>query len=123
MVHAVCFRDGRVSYIRRWVRTRARRDEIEQGRVTLSGIMGPFELARGGEGARGMNPDYCKDTSNTTLTWHNGRVLSQWYNAGRTYALDPLTLDTLADETFDGGVEATLNPNPKCDPRTGELLD
>ncbi|HJY39443.1 MAG TPA: carotenoid oxygenase family protein, partial [Steroidobacteraceae bacterium] len=29
MVHAVYFRDGRASYIRRWVRTQALRDELE----------------------------------------------------------------------------------------------
>ena len=121
MVHAVYFRDGRASYIRRWVRTRALRDDIEDGRVTLSGIMGPFELSR--DGSRATNPDYCKDTSNTTLTWHNGRVLSNWYNAGRTYALDPLTLDTVADETFGGAVDATFNAHAKCDPRTGELIN
>src|ERR1044072_1740813 len=92
MVHAVYFRDGKASYIRRWVRTRALRSEIEQGRGPPSGIMGPFDLARG-DVQRTTNPDYVKDTSNTTLTWHNGRVLAQWYNAGRTYALDPLTLD------------------------------
>ena len=49
MVHAVYFRDGKASYIRRWVRTRALRDEIEQGRVTLSGIMGPFDSAAVGD--------------------------------------------------------------------------
>ena len=123
MVHAVYFRDGRASYIRRWVRTQALRDEIEQGRVTLSGIMGPFDLQRRNEGARGTNPDYVKDTGNTTLVWHNGRVLAQWYNAGRTYSLDPLTLDTVADETFGGAVDGTLNAHAKCDPRTGELIN
>jgi carotenoid cleavage dioxygenase len=123
MVHAVYFRDGRASYIRRWVRTQALRDEIAQGQVTLPGIMGQFDLRRGHEGARGTNPDYVKDTGNTTLTWHNGRVLAQWYNAGRTYALDPLTLDTVADETFGGAVEGTLNAHAKCDARTGELID
>jgi carotenoid cleavage dioxygenase-like enzyme len=122
MVHAVYFRDGRASYIRRWVRTRALRDEIEQGRVTLSGIMGPFAVPRD-DGSNATNPDYCKDTSNTTLTWHNGRVLSNWYNAGRTYSLDPLTLDTVADETFGGAVDATFNAHSKCDPRTGELIN
>lgn len=123
MVHAVYFRDGRASYIRRWVRTQALRDELAQGGSSLSGIMGPFDVQRMNDGSNSMNPDYCKDTSNTTLTWHNGRVLSQWYNAGRTYALDPLTLDTVADETFNGQIETTLNAHAKWDPKTGELID
>lgn len=123
MVHAVYFRDGRASYIRRWVRTQALRDELAQGASGLSGIMGPFDLERMSDEAGATNPDYCKDTSNTTLTWHNGRVLSQWYNAGRTYALDPLTLDTVANETFGGKIDTTLNAHAKWDPRTGELID
>ena len=46
-----------------------------------------------------MNPDYCKDTSNTTLNLHNGKLLSAWYNAGRVYRLNPLTLETEGEET------------------------
>lgn len=123
MVHAVYFRDRRASYIRRWVRTRALREEIARGTVTLSGIMGPFDLSLAAEGERARNTDYCKDTANTTLTLHDGKVLAHWYNAGATYALDPLTLDTAGEEDFGGAIEATLNAHPKVDPRTGELLD
>jgi carotenoid cleavage dioxygenase-like enzyme len=123
MVHGVYFRDGRASYVRKWVRTRALRDEIARGGVTLSGIMGPFDLSRVGDGHSAANPDYCKDTSNTTLVFHRGRVLSQWYNAGRVYALDPLTLDTTGEETFDGALDTTLNAHPKVDPRNGDYLD
>ena len=32
MVHGVYFRDGRASYLRKWVRTRALHDEIERGK-------------------------------------------------------------------------------------------
>jgi carotenoid cleavage dioxygenase len=123
MVHGVYFRDGRASYVRKWVRTRALRQEIERGRVELSGIMGPFDLSRVGSGDDSFNPDYCKDTSNTTLNFFNGRVLSQWYNAGRVHALDPLTLDTLGEEDFGGALGTTLNAHPKVDPRNGEYLD
>ena len=113
MVHGVYFRDGRASYIRKWVRTRALRDEIASGKVTLSGVMGPFDLSRVGDGQHAVNPDYCKDTSNTTLNFFSGRILSQWYNAGRVYALDPLTLDTIGEETFGGGLDTTANAHPK----------
>jgi carotenoid cleavage dioxygenase-like enzyme len=122
MVHAVYFRDGRASYIRRWIRTRALREEIASGSVRLSGIMGPFDLSGIGDGQDATNVDYCKDTANTTLTLHNGKVLAQWYNAGKNYALDPVTLDTLGEEDFGGAVDATMNAHAKCDPRTGELL-
>jgi carotenoid cleavage dioxygenase len=123
MVHAVYFRDGKASYIRRWVRTKALRDELARGGVKLSGIMGPFDLSGAADGERARNIDYCKDTGNTTLTLHNGRVMAQWYNAGATWALDPLTLDTLGEETFDGAVEQTMNAHAKTDSRTGEFID
>ena len=124
MVHGVYFRDGRASYIRKWVRTRALHDEIARGKVDLSGIMGPFDLSHvEGRGEGAFNPDYCKDTSNTTLNLHNGKILSQWYNSGRVYALDPLTLDTCGEETFGGGLDTTANAHPKVDPRTGEWID
>jgi carotenoid cleavage dioxygenase len=123
MVHAVYFRNGKASYVRRWVRTKALRDEIARGSVQLSGIMGPYDLSGVGDGTRSVNPDYCKDTANTTLTLHNGRVLAQWYNSGSTYSLDPLTLDTIETEDFGGAVDTTLNAHAKRDPRTGELLD
>ena len=124
MVHGVYFRDGRASYIRKWVQTRALRDEIGRGHAGLAGVMGPFDiglLANGGD--RLCNPDYCKDTANTTLALHNGKILAQWYNAGRVYALDPLTLESRGEETFGGGLDTTLNAHPKVDPRTGEYVD
>ena len=123
MVHGVYFRDGRASYVRKWVRTRALRDEIARGTVELSGVMGPFDLSRVGDGRHAVNPDYCKDTANTTLNYFKGKVLAQWYNAGRVYALDPLTLDTLGEEDFGGALDTTLNAHPKVDPRNGDYLD
>jgi carotenoid cleavage dioxygenase-like enzyme len=124
MVHGVYFRDGRASYVRKWVQTRALRAEIARGSVELSGIMGPFDTHRlAADGERLGNPDYCKDTANTTLALHNGKILAQWYNAGRVYALDPLTLETQGEETFGGALDTTLNAHPKVDARTGEYLD
>jgi carotenoid cleavage dioxygenase len=60
MVHGVYFRDGRASYIRKWVQTRSLREDIARGRATSAGIMGPFDVARvrGREDVQ-INPDYC----------------------------------------------------------------
>ena len=123
MVHGVYFRDGRASYIRKWVQTRALHDEIERGMVELS-AHGPYDLSRvAGHEVESMNPDYCKDTSNTTLNFHNGRILSAWYNAGRVYSLDPLTLETQGEEDFAGGLDTPMNAHGKTDPRTGEFIN
>jgi len=121
MVSGVYFRDGSASFIRKWVQTRSLRDEIARNRVELSGIMGPYDFSKiNGNG--GSNADYCKDTANTTLNVHNGKILSLWYNAGRPYRLDPLTLETEGEENYHGGLTTTLNAHPKVDPRTNELI-
>ncbi len=124
MVHGMYFRDGRASYIRKWTQTRALHDEIEHGRVELSGIMGPYDISRvAGRENAAMNPDYCKDTANTTLNLHNGKLLAAWYNSGRIHALDPLTLETTGEETFHGGLGTSLNAHGKVDVRTNEYIN
>lgn len=124
MVHGVYFRDGRASYVRKWIRTSALRDEIVRGGAELSGVMGPYDFSRAPDTLEeSSNPDYCKDTANTTLALHNGKLLAQWYNAGRAYALDPLTLETLGEEDFGGAIQTTLNAHPKVDPRNGDYID
>ncbi|MFO1455318.1 MAG: carotenoid oxygenase family protein [Steroidobacteraceae bacterium] len=124
MVHGLYLRDGRASYIRKWVQTKALHDEIERNKVELSGIMGPFDKARfAGRELQSQNPDYTKDTSNTTLNFHNGKLLSAWYNSGNVYGLDPLTLTTLGEETFGGTRDTTMNAHGKTDARTGEFIN
>jgi carotenoid cleavage dioxygenase len=124
MVHGVYFRDGRASYIRKWVQTRSLKDDITRGHATSSGIMGPYDVSRVTDReTTHYNSDYCKDTSNTTLNLHNGKLLSAWYNAGRLYRLDPLTLATEGEEDFGGSVDTPLNAHGKTDPRTGEFIN
>lgn len=124
MVHGLYVRDGRASYIRKWVQTRALHDEIERNKVELAGIMGPYDKARfAGRELEAQNPDYTKDTSNTTLNFHNGKLLSAWYNSGQVYGLDPLTLETLGEEKFAGARDTTMNAHGKTDARTGEYIN
>ncbi|MEY4358079.1 MAG: hypothetical protein RL469_1405 [Pseudomonadota bacterium] len=124
MVHGLYLRDGRASYIRKWIRTRALRDEIERGKVELSGIMGPYDLRSiVGHEIDSQNVDYTKDTANTTLNLHNGKLLAAWYNSGRMHRLDALTLDTEGEENFLGALDTTMNAHGKTDPRTGEFIN
>jgi carotenoid cleavage dioxygenase len=124
MVHGLYLRDGRASYLRKWTQTRALHDEIENSRVTLSGIMGPYDLSRiAGREASADNTEYCKDTANTTLNLYNGKLLAAWYNSGSVYNLDPLTLETRGEENFGGTLESTLNAHGKVDVRTGEYIN
>jgi carotenoid cleavage dioxygenase len=118
MVHAVHFENGRARYRNRWVRTRAFEAESAAGRALWTGVMenpkgNPFGNARG--------LPY-KDTANTDVIFHRGRVLASWYLCGSPYALDPLSLETLGVDTFLDTLNGDFMAHPKVDERTGELF-
>ena len=100
MVHGVYFRDGRASYRSRFVQTEGLREETREGRALWPGIMGPYDL--------GGSRDILKDTANTDLVFHNGRVLALWYQCGIPYALDARTLETIGLIVVTGVVGAAM---------------
>lgn len=114
MVHGVYFRDGKVAYRSRWIRTAGLADEMRAGRALWTGVMGPvdFEAPR----------HYLKDTANTDLVFHGGHLLATWYLCGDPYRLDPLSLDTVGVEDFGGRRTTRVSAHPKVDERTGELV-
>ncbi|MDH2427952.1 carotenoid oxygenase family protein [Sphaerisporangium sp. TRM90804] len=118
MVHAVHFENGRARYRNRYVQTRAFRAESSGGRALWTGVMenpkgNPFGNARGLP---------LKDSANTDLIFHRGRVLATWYLCGSPYTLDPLSLETLGAETFLDTLTGDVMAHPKNDERTGELF-
>ena len=114
MVHGIYFRDGRASYRCRLVRSAGLADEDAKGEAIWPGVMGPFDF----DAPR----HYLKDTANTDLTWHAGRLLALWYLCGEPYQLDPATLETLGVDDFGGRRDTTVSSHPKRDERTGELV-
>ena len=113
MVHAVHFAEGRATYRNRWIRTDGFQREQRAGTPLWSGIIEPFESNPPGE------PE--KDTANTSLVFHNERLLALWYRSGKPYALDPVTLETLGAEDFDGTLRCEVSAHAKTDEHTGEL--
>ncbi|WP_101790813.1 carotenoid oxygenase family protein [Nonomuraea indica] len=118
MVHAVHFENGRARYRNRWIRTRAFEAESAAGRSLWTGVMenpegNPFGNARG--------LPY-KDTANTDVIFHRGKVLAAWYLCGTPYTLDPLSLETLGVDTFLDTLDGDFMAHPKVDERTGELF-
>jgi len=63
-----------------------------------------------------------KDSANTDLIFHRGRVLATWYLCGQPYALDPLSLETVGAEDFLGTLVGDMMAHPKVDEVTGELF-
>lgn len=113
MVHRVRFENGRAHYMRRYVQTDGFNAETAAGEALW--------------GSSTERPDFTrkdapfKNTANTDVTFHNGKLLALWWLSGEVYALDPHTLDTLGREEFGAGLRS-VSAHPKVDPRTGELL-
>ncbi len=111
---AIRFERGEASFQSRWVHTKAFEMEREAGHAIWPGVLGPYDFT--------LPIGPIKDTANTDITWFRGRLLALWYDAGTPYAVDPLTLDTLGPEDFDGQLDQRLSAHSKPDERTGELL-
>jgi carotenoid cleavage dioxygenase len=117
MVHAVRFRDGRASYRNRWVRTRAFGQESSASDALFSGVM---ENPAGNPPLGLRLP--LKDSANTDLVVFRQRLLALWYLAGEPYAVDPVTLETLGVDDFEGSRTCLVSAHAKVDEQTGELL-
>ncbi len=118
MVHAMAFENGRARYRNRYVRTKALRAEEAAGTALWSGVMespagNPIGTSRGLP---------LKDSANTDLIHHDGKVLATWYLCGQPMSLDPLSLETLGAETFLGTLRGDVMAHPKADDATGELM-
>jgi carotenoid cleavage dioxygenase-like enzyme len=114
MLHALHLADGQAVYRNRWIRTDAFEREHEEGGVVWTGIIEPFENNPPGA------PE--KDTANTDVVFHRDHLLALWYRAGKPYALDPVTLETIGAEDFGGKLRCEVSAHAKVDERTGELF-
>jgi carotenoid cleavage dioxygenase-like enzyme len=122
MIHKVSFRDGKVSYRNRFVRTDGLLAEQEAGRSLWAGLAeNPAAAVRtDGWGARGR----MKDAASTDVVVHAGVAVASFYQCGDLYLLDPLTLDDLGKCTWGGSFPSDLgvSAHTKVDHHTGELL-
>ncbi len=113
MLHAIYFDRGRVSYRNRWIRTAGLDEERAAGQSLWRGIK---------ESPRADTPgEPLKNTSNTDVKYHAGRLVTMWYRAGMPYAVDPYTLETLGTADYDGAFER-ISAHSRPDQHTGELL-
>ena len=114
MLHAAYFDHGRVSYRNSWVRTAPLVEEMAAGRALWKGLR---------ESPRADRPEMpVKNTSNTDVKFHNGKLVTMWYLAGGMYHVDPLTLETLGPVNFKGAPALRASAHSKVDERTGEFL-
>jgi carotenoid cleavage dioxygenase-like enzyme len=114
MVHAIRLVNGQASYRNRWIRTSAFEREREAGRAVWGGLLEPLDPS--------LRPPV-KDTANTDVIWHGGKLLATWWLSGTPMALSLPELETLGPCTFGGGLPRQgCAAHPKVCPKTGELM-
>ena len=111
MIHAITLADGRAHYRNRYVLSAGLKEERAAGRGLFSGLLDidPSEAPR------------FKNTGNTNIVWHAGRLLALMEAAFPT-RMEPCTLETLGEFDFDGRLAGAMTAHPKMDPETGEML-
>jgi len=111
MIHAIALGDGRAHYRNRYVSSAGLKEERGAGRGLFSGLLDidPSEAPR------------FKNTGNTNIVWHAGRLLALMEAAFPT-RMEPRTLQTLGELDFDGRLAGAMTAHPKMDPETGEML-
>lgn len=114
MVHGITFEGGKATYRNRFIRTKGLLAEIEAGRPLWTGILEPIDLSNPG------GP--FKNTANTDLVYHAGKLLALWWQSGVPYELRLSDLETCGRERFGKDHRAGISAHPKVDPRTGEML-
>ena len=113
MVHAIRFENGKVTYRNRWVQTQGLQEEQAAGRALWKGIKEPMRADR--------QDQPLKNTANTDVKYHAGRLVTMWYRSGMPYALDPYSLETLGTADYEGAF-AKISAHSRPDEHTGELL-
>lgn len=111
MLHGLWLEGGKARYANRYMRGA----DFQAPDAEAPGIFSPANRTRAG------NRVY-KDTANTDVIVHNGKILALWYISGVPVAVDPLTLETIRDETFSGALPRNISAHSKTDPQTGEFV-
>jgi len=119
MVCAISFKDGKAHFTNQFVKTREFLAEKKAGRVLYRGVFG---TQKKGGWLNNIFDLHNKNVANTNVVYQGGKLLALW-EAARPYALDPKSLDTLGQESFDGKLAAgqVFTAHPRKDNLTGDL--
>ena len=120
MLHALTFKDGQASYKNRWIRTRHFGMESESQQALWPGYAMPRPDP---QAPKGGGTDFTlKDASNTDVVWHNGALITTFYQSGVPYRINPVTLETEGQETLNSRLPNQMSAHNKVDDETGEML-
>ncbi len=110
MIHSVEFRDGTATYRNRYIETRGLSEDRAAGHATYVGSM-----ALAGAGKRHKN------TANTDLVWHAGRLLALWWEGDLPHEISLPDLTTVGTFDYGGTLTTGMTSHAKLDPNSGEL--
>ena len=113
MIHAAQFKNGKLTYRNKWVRTDGWLKNDAANQETHWGIMSTL---------KGRKDMPMNDTANTDVIGHGGKALATWYLAGKPYLLDPVSLETVGTGDFVRPPGNGISAHPKVDEQTGELM-
>jgi carotenoid cleavage dioxygenase-like enzyme len=113
MLHGVQIEDGKAAYRNRWIRTKGFLAEEAAGEPLWTGVT--------------ERPDFTnprgpfKDSANTDVVFHAGRLLALWWLGGEPYVIKLPGLETCGTESFGGKIKA-VSAHPKVDPVSGDMM-
>lgn len=113
MLHGVHLGNGTAQYRNRYVQTQGWKLEQEAGSAIWTGL-----LSR-------PQPDNpygpSKNTANTALVWHSGRLLALW-EGGKPHEIKVPGLETVGPYTYGNQLKTAFTAHPKVDAVTGEMM-
>ncbi|MEN0005592.1 MAG: carotenoid oxygenase family protein [Bacteroidota bacterium] len=123
------FKDGKIRYSNRYVRTKEFVEENEAGKM----LYRSFGTNLPGGPLKNMLKMRFKNAANTSVIWHGGKMLALW-EGGLPHEIDPVTLETVGRYDYEGvlindfsAIDKWINPelpfsaHPKLHEATGVL--
>ena len=123
MLHGVRIQEGRASYRNRYIRTPYWKAENAAGRAMYGSFLDPLSVTMLLRVIRNglKRLPLMKNTANTALVCHDGRLLALW-EGGEPHEIQVPGLDTVCPYTYGGKLKHRFTAHPKVDPATGEML-
>jgi all-trans-8'-apo-beta-carotenal 15,15'-oxygenase len=100
LIVALSFRDGRVFYHSKFVETKNHVEEKKAGKMLYDGNMGTRV-------PEGIQPRGIRDPAHTNVFYANSKIFAL-HEYALPHALNPTTLDTIGQDTFDNALELNV---------------
>lgn len=119
MLHALQLENGKATYRNRWIKTKNFQEEGAAGESLWQGLMGRLAANMERPWNRGVP---LKDTANTAVAYHDGKLLAGWYMCGDLYEIDPITLETKGVQDYGGTLTSKAMAHVKVDEQKNEMM-